>query len=119
MKHLARDTAEFESEESEFDEEIERNRRQSKIQKQVHSTKKAFVPALDAFADVVPPPPIDEEFKSADYFYSMFGKQPITLLTDQSNLYSVPKDPNKPVRIFETEIKCFIGILLMIGVLFS
>lgn len=112
----ASDTEEFESEESEFEEEVEKNRRQSKIQKQVHWTKNAFVPPSAAFAGIVPPLPFDEQLKSTDYFDSMFGKQSITLLTDQSNLYSVQQDPNKPVRISETEMKRFIGILLMTGV---
>jgi hypothetical protein len=53
------------------------------------------------------------EFEPIDYFYSMFGKESITLLTEQSNLYSVQTNPNKPARISEVEIAQFIGILIM------
>ncbi|CAF3879446.1 unnamed protein product, partial [Rotaria sp. Silwood1] len=64
----------------------------------------------------MPPPPIHDELQPIDYFYNMFGKQSTTLLTNQLNLYSVQKNPNKAARISETEMEHFIGILLMTGI---
>ncbi|CAM4740376.1 unnamed protein product [Rotaria magnacalcarata] len=46
----------------------------------------------------------------------MFGKESITLLTEQSNLYSVQTNPNKPARISEVEMAQFIGVLIMSGI---
>ncbi|CAF1435480.1 unnamed protein product, partial [Rotaria sordida] len=57
--------------------------------------KEFAAPAAD-FVDNMPPPPIRDELQPIDYFYFMFGKQSTTLLTNQSNLYSVQKNPNKP-----------------------
>ncbi len=65
------------------------------------------------FTGTFSPPLIHMEFEPIDYFYSMFGKESITLLTEQSNLYSVQTNPNKPARISEVEIAQFIGILIM------
>ncbi len=46
----------------------------------------------------------------------MFGEENIAILTNQSNLYSVQTNLNKPLRITEHEMKQFIGVLLMTGV---
>ncbi|CAF1258417.1 unnamed protein product [Rotaria sordida] len=40
----------------------------------------------------------------------------ITLMTNQSNLYSTQMNPNKPLCVSENEMNRFIGILLMTGV---
>ncbi|CAF1550329.1 unnamed protein product [Rotaria sordida] len=66
--------------------------------------EKIETPAAD-FVDNMPPPSIRDELQPIDYFYCIFGKQSTTLLTNQSNLYSVQKNLNKPVRISETEMK--------------
>ncbi|CAF3853099.1 unnamed protein product [Rotaria sp. Silwood1] len=88
----------------------------TKRKKQLHWKKKDFeVPAAD-FTGALPPPPIHEELEPIDYFYSMFGKESITLMTNQSNLYSTQMNPNKPLCVSENEMKRFIGILLMTGV---
>ncbi|CAF1222447.1 unnamed protein product [Rotaria sordida] len=68
------------------------------------------------FVDNMPPPPIRDELQPIDYFYFLFGKRSTTLLTNQPNLYAVQKNPNKPIRISETEMEHFIGILLMTGI---
>ncbi|CAF1406134.1 unnamed protein product [Rotaria sordida] len=87
----------------------------SEKKKNALGQKKIAAPAVD-FVDNMPPPPVRDELQSIDYFYFLFGKQSTTLLTNQSNLYSVQKNPNKPVRISETEMEYFIGILLMTGI---
>jgi hypothetical protein len=46
----------------------------------------------------------------------MFGKESITVLTDQSNLYFVQIDPNKPLYISQNEMEPFISILIMTGI---
>ena len=56
------------------------------------------------------------EFEAIDYFYSMFGKESIILLTEQSNLYTVQTNLNKPVRISEVEMAQFIDISIMSGI---
>jgi hypothetical protein len=51
----------------------------------------------------------EEEFcSSSSRFYCQFA--------DQSNLYSVQIDPNKPLSISENEMEQFISILIMTGV---
>lgn len=59
---------------------------------------------------------MNSEPEPIDYFYSMFGKESFDILKDQSNLYSVQVNPNRPINISETEIHQFIGILIMTGV---
>ena len=89
---------------------------QSKKKKRIHWVKKPFVPPTSTFVHSLPPPPIDTETEPLDYFYMMFGKESFNILKDQSNLYSVQVNPNRPVNISETEIHQFIGILIMTGV---
>jgi hypothetical protein len=88
----------------------------SKKKKKIHWKKKDFAPPPADFTGNLPPPPANEEFEPINYFHSMFGKESITLLTDQSNLYSVQIDPNKPLCISQNEMEHFIGILIMTGV---
>ena len=83
--------------------------------KKTHWKKKDFIPPLADFTGVLPPPP-DDELAPIDYFYSMFDKESIALLTDQSNLYSVQMNPNKPLCISEHEMEHFIGVLIMTGI---
>ena len=59
-----------------------------KATKKIHWKKKDFTPPLADFTEVLPPPP-DDELALIEYFYSMFDKESLVLLTDQSNLYSV------------------------------
>ena len=87
-----------------------------KQKKRMHWAKRNFVAPAADFVDSLTSPPIHDELQPIHYLYFMFAKQSTTLLTNQSNLYSVQKDPNKPVRISETEMKHFIGILLMTGI---
>jgi hypothetical protein len=83
--------------------------------KKMHWKKKDFVLPSADFTETFPPPP-NEEFEPINYFYSMFGKESILHLTDQSNLYSVQMNPNKPLCISQHEMEHFIGILIMTGV---
>ncbi|CAF3028894.1 unnamed protein product, partial [Rotaria sp. Silwood2] len=73
------------------------------------------VPAAE-FTGTLPSPPIHEELEPVDYFYSMFGKESITLMKNQSNLYSPQMNPNKPLCVSENEMNRFISILLMTDV---
>ncbi|CAF2081908.1 unnamed protein product [Rotaria magnacalcarata] len=68
------------------------------------------------FTGTLPPPSTHEELEPTDYFYYMFGKESIMLMTNQSNLYSTQMNPNKPLCVTEDEMKCFIGLLLITGV---
>ena len=67
----------------------------------------------------LPEPPTDIELESVGCFISLFGREFVRLLTDQSNLYFVQKDPNKPVRVSEMEMRRFSDILIMTGCLFT
>ncbi|CAF0781681.1 unnamed protein product [Rotaria sordida] len=62
------------------------------------------------------PPPNHSGLEPIDYFYFMFGKESFDILKEQSNLYSVQVNPNRPVNISESEIRQFVGILLMTGI---
>ncbi|CAF1530389.1 unnamed protein product [Rotaria sp. Silwood1] len=88
---------------------------QDKLKINEDNSSSEAIPAAD-FTGTLPPPPIHEELEPIDYFYSMFGKESITLMTNQSNLYSTQMNPNKPLCVSENEMKRFIGILLMTGV---
>ena len=46
----------------------------------------------------------------------MFGKESITLMTNQSNLCASQMNSNKPFFVSEKEMKRFIGMLLITGV---
>ncbi|CAF1094970.1 unnamed protein product [Rotaria sp. Silwood1] len=83
--------------------------------KRMNWKKKDFVLPSADFTETLPPPP-NEEFEPINYFYSMFGKESMLLLTDQSNLYSVQMNPNKPLCISQHEMEHFIVILIMTGV---
>lgn len=78
--------------------------------------KKLFIPSTSTFIGGSPPPPNHSGLEPIDYFYSMFGKESLDILKDQSNLYSVQVNPNRPVNISESEIRQFIGILIMTGI---
>ncbi|CAF1072850.1 unnamed protein product [Rotaria magnacalcarata] len=82
----------------------------------MHWKQKQFATPVAAFASTLPAPPTHVELQPIDYFYAMFGQESIRLLMDQSNLYSVQKDPNKPVRVTEMKMNRFIGVLMMTGV---
>ena len=105
------------------DTEEENNQRASKSKKKKRKRmqwiKKPFVPPTSTFSGSIPPsppPPITSELKPIDYFCSMFGKDSFQFLKEQSNLYSVQVNPNRPLAVSETEIRQFIGILIMTGV---
>ena len=90
-----------------------------KKRKRMQWIKKHFVPPTSTFSGSIPPPPpppIDPELEPIDYFYSIFGKNSFQLLEEQSNLYSVQVNPNRPIAVSEIEIRQFIGILIMTGV---
>ena len=95
--------------------EISQTIHQSKKKKKLHWKKKDFSPPPADFIESLPSPP-DQELNPIDYFYSMFGKESIELLTQQSNLYFVQTNPNKPLGIIENEMKRFIGVLIITGV---
>ncbi|CAF3223249.1 unnamed protein product [Rotaria sp. Silwood2] len=84
--------------------------------KKIHWKKKDFIPPSADFTGVLQPLPPDDELAPIDYFYSMFDKDSIALLTDQSNLYSVQMNPNKPLCISQHEMEHFIGTLIMTGI---
>lgn len=46
----------------------------------------------------------------------MFGKKSLDPWKDQSNLYSVQVNPNRPLNISETDIRQFVRILIISGV---
>ncbi|CAF1479637.1 unnamed protein product, partial [Rotaria sordida] len=97
--------------------ELNMNEKSSTSEKKKNALgQKKFAATAADFVDNMPPPPIHDELQPIDYFYCIFGKQSTTLLTNQSNLYSVQKHPNKPARISEIEMEYFIGILLMTGI---
>lgn len=75
-----------------------------KKSKKMQGIKKHFVPLTSTFSGSIPPP-INSELKSIDYFYSMFGKNSFQLLEEQSNLYFVQANPNRPVVVSEIEIR--------------
>ncbi|CAF1588696.1 unnamed protein product [Didymodactylos carnosus] len=103
------------SEESDV-EEVVQKAPPSKKKKTLNWKKKFFSAPAAAFTDNLPPPPVNEELEPINYFHSMFGKQSITLLSDQSNLYSVQTNSNKPLCISENEMEHFIGVLIMTGI---
>ena len=72
--------------------------------------KKPFVLPTSKFTGSFPTPPTYSELEPIDYFYSMFGKELFDILKDQANLYSVQVNPNRPMNIFDTDIRQFIGI---------
>ncbi|CAF1289502.1 unnamed protein product [Adineta steineri] len=102
--------------EEEFQQATSKSKSKSKKKKRFHWTKKSFTPPSSTFTENVPPPPSSSEPKPIEYFYSMFGKNSINILKDQSNLYSVQQNPNRPVNITDIEIHQFIGILIMTSV---
>lgn len=107
---------EYTDEDEDEDEQIERESSKSKKKKRIHWMKKSFPHPTSTFNENLPPPPTNDELKPIDYFFMMFGKESIELLREQSNLYSVQINPNKPVNISEVEIHKFIGILIMTGI---
>ena len=72
--------------------------------------KKPFVLPTSKFTGNFPTPPTYSELEPIDYFYSMFGKESLDMLKDQSNMHSVQVNPNRPMNIFDTDILQFIGI---------
>ncbi|CAF3757542.1 unnamed protein product [Rotaria socialis] len=103
------------SKESESEEKVENNNRKSKKRKTLHWTKRNFVTPAADFGDNLSPPPDNDELEPIDYCHFMFGKQSISLLTNQSNLYSVQKDPNKPSNVFfwssTTRVECISSVM--------
>ena len=89
------------SEPSDAEEKIKQHGSKSKKKKRPHWVKKPFAPPLSTFSGNMPPPPITEP-KPIDYFYEMFGKDSFQILKEQSNLYSVQVNPNRPADITET-----------------
>ena len=104
------------TETSDDEQQLEPETSKSKKKKKMHWTKKSFVSPTATFTQYFPTPPIDPELEPIDYFYLMFGKESFGILKDQSNLYSVQVNPNRPANISENEIQQFIGILIMSGV---
>ena len=72
--------------------------------------KKPFVLPTSKFTGSFPTPPTYSELEPIDYFYSMFGKESFDILKDQANLHSVEVNPYRPMNIFDTDIRQFIGI---------
>ena len=69
--------------------------------------KKPFVLLISKFTGSFPTPPTYSELEPIDYFYSMFGKESFDILKDQA---TVQVNPNRPMNIFDTDIRQFIGI---------
>ena len=76
----------------------------------MHWMKKPFVLLTSKFTGSFPTPPTYSGLEPIDHFYSMFGKESFDILKDQENLYSVQVNPNRPMNIFDTDIRQFIGI---------
>ncbi|CAF1619795.1 unnamed protein product [Adineta ricciae] len=95
--------------------QVATSKSKSKRKKTLHWIKRPFTAPSATFSENIPLP-TNSEFEPVDYFYSMFGKDSIDILKNQSNLYSVQINPNRPVNISDTEIRQFIGILIMTGV---
>lgn len=87
----------------------------SKREKNVSWRKKDFVSPSANFTGNLPLPP-DGKLEPINYFYSMFGKELLSLLTDQSNLYAIQTNSNKPLCLSYNEMDNFIGVLIMMGV---
>ncbi|XP_046688212.1 piggyBac transposable element-derived protein 1-like [Homalodisca vitripennis] len=51
-----------------------------------------------------------------DYFKDFFDNDLLTLIATQSNLYSVQKNPNKPLNTSEKEVEQFIGICIYMSI---
>ncbi|CAF4209597.1 unnamed protein product [Rotaria magnacalcarata] len=85
-------------------------------EKRIHWVKKPFTLPISTFVGGSLPPPNHSGLEPIDYFYTMFGKESFDILKEQSNLYSVQVNPNRPVNISESEIRQFVGILLMTGI---
>ena len=104
------------TETSNAEEKLEPDTSKSKKKKKMHWMKKPFVLPTSKFTGSFPMPPIYSELEPIDYFYLMFGKESFDILKDQSNLYSAQVNPNRPMNISDTEIRQFIGILIISGV---
>lgn len=62
-------------------------------------------------------PPFDADTKSPlDYFHAFFSEDIIDLIVDNTNLYSVQSGAMKSVNVTKDDIKDFIAITLMMGV---
>lgn len=46
-----------------------------------------------------------------EYFHDVFDKELLRKVVDESNVYSVQSNPNKPLDLVEAELEQFIGIL--------
>ncbi|CAF1070818.1 unnamed protein product [Rotaria sp. Silwood1] len=103
------------SEMNDSEEEHQQDTSKSK-RKKIHWVKKPFTLPISTFIGGSLPPPNHSGLEPIDYFYSMFGKESFDILKEQSNLYSVQVNPNQPVNISESEIRQFVGILLMTGI---
>lgn len=109
-------SSEYSSSSEEWDHEaVLQAKKSSKRKKKLHWKKKDFSPPTADFIGSLPSPPADV-LNPIDYFNMMFGEESIALLANQSNLYSVQKNSNKPLGVTQHEMKQFIGILLMTGV---
>ncbi|CAM4813148.1 unnamed protein product [Rotaria magnacalcarata] len=120
-RELAMSESSSSDDESDETDDIEQHEKddsksKKKKKKKIHWQQKQFAAPVAAFGGTLPAPPTHVELQPIDYFYSMFGHEFIRLLMDQSNLYSVQKDPNKPVRVTEMEMNRFIGVLMMTGI---
>ena len=104
------------SETNDSEEEHQQDTSKSKRKKRIHWVKKPFTPPISTFIGGSLPPPNHSVLEPIDYFCSMFGKESFDILKEQSNLYSVQVNPNRPVNISESEIRQFVGILLMTGI---
>ncbi|CAF3137077.1 unnamed protein product [Rotaria sp. Silwood2] len=104
------------SETNDSEEEYQQDTSKSKRKKRIHWVKKPFTLPISTFIGGSLPLPNHSGLEPIDYFYSMFGKESFDILKEQSNLYSVQVNPNQPVNISESEIRQFVGILLMTGI---
>ena len=104
------------SETNDSEEEHQQDTSKSKRKKRIHWVKKPFTLPISTFIGDSLPPPNHSAPEPIDYFYSMFGKESFDILKEQSNLYSLQVNPNRPINISESEIRQFVGILLMTGI---
>ena len=84
------------------------SRSKPKERKIIHWVRKSFAPSNSTLIGGLPPSPIDSKPEPTDYFHSIFGKEFFEISKDQSNLYCIQVNPNRPVNRsdFEISIHC-------------
>uniref|UniRef100_A0A0K0EC23 DDE_Tnp_1_7 domain-containing protein n=1 Tax=Strongyloides stercoralis TaxID=6248 RepID=A0A0K0EC23_STRER len=64
----------------------------------------------------MPPPCIDEPGTPLFYFKQMISENLLNNIVDQSNLYAIQKNVNKPLGLTLSELEKFIGITMLMSI---